>query len=86
MLEVTGDVEVLVGLRGLVDKTKEKERIERGVKSVEKDIGVMTKRLENKNFIANAPPEVVEEAKKQLGQLERQRTRLHEARGLVEEL
>jgi valyl-tRNA synthetase len=86
VLEVTGDVEVLVGLRGLVDKTKEKERIERGVKSVEKDIGVMTKRLENKNFIANAPPEVVEEAKKQLAQLERQRTRLFEARGLVDEL
>jgi len=86
VLEVTGDVEVLVGLRGLVDKTKEKERIDRGLKSVEKDIGVMTKRLENKNFIANAPPEVVAEAKQQLAQLERQRARLDEARGLVDEL
>jgi valyl-tRNA synthetase len=86
VLEVTGDVEVLVGLRGLVDKAKEKERSERGLKSVEKDLGVMTKRLENKNFIANAPPEVVEEAKQQLAQLERQRARLLEARGLVDEL
>ncbi|HSU41347.1 MAG TPA: valine--tRNA ligase [Polyangiaceae bacterium] len=86
VLEVTGDIEVLVGLRGLVEKTKEEERIERGLKSVEKDIGVMTKRLENKNFVANAPPEVVAEAKQQLAQLERQRARLLEARGLVDEL
>jgi valyl-tRNA synthetase len=86
LLEVAGDIEVLVGLRGLVDPVKEKERIERGVKGVEKDIGVMTKRLENKNFIANAPPEVVVEARAQLAQLERQRERLQEARGLLDEL
>jgi valyl-tRNA synthetase len=86
VLDVAGDVEVLVGLRGLVDKTKEKERVERGLKSVEKDILVMTKRLENKNFIANAPPEVVAEARQQLAQLERQRARLLEALALVDEL
>jgi valyl-tRNA synthetase len=86
VLDVAGDVEILVGLRGLVDKSKEAERVERGLKSVEKDIAVMTKRLENKNFIANAPPEVVAEARAQLAQLERQRARLLEARGLVDEL
>jgi valyl-tRNA synthetase len=86
VLDVAGDIEVLVGLRGLVDKAKEKERVERGLKGVEKDILVMTKRLENKNFIANAPPEVVAEAKEQLARLERQRERLIEARGLVDEL
>ena len=46
----------------------------------------MTKRLENKNFIANAPPEVVVEARAQLAQLERQRARLFEAQKLIEEL
>jgi len=86
LLDLAGDIEVLVGLRGLVDKTKERERIERGQKAVEKDIVVMTKRLENKNFIANAPPEVVVEARAQLGQLERRRVRLGEALKLVDEL
>jgi valyl-tRNA synthetase len=86
LLEVAGDIEVLVGLRGLVDKAKEKERVERALKSVEKDSTVMTKRLENKNFIANAPPEVVAEARQQLAQLERQRARLIEALALVDEL
>ena len=86
LLDVAGDIEVLVGLRGLVDKTKENERILRGIKTVEKDITVMTKRLENKNFIANAPPEVVVEARAQLGQLERRRERLGEALKLLDEL
>jgi valyl-tRNA synthetase len=86
VLELAGDVEVLVGLRGLVDKAREAERIARGRKAVEKDILVMTKRLENKNFIANAPPEVVTEARAQLAQLERQHARLLEARALLDEL
>ena len=77
---------MLVGLKGLVDPAKEKERVERELKRVEKDITVMSKRLENKNFIANAPPEVVAEAKKTLAQLERQRERLIEARALIGEL
>ena len=86
VLDLAGDVEVLVGLKGLVDPAKEKERVERELKRVEKDITVMSKRLENKNFIANAPPEVVAEAKKTLAQLERQRERHIEARALVAEL
>jgi len=86
VLDLAGDVEVLVGLKGLVDPAKEKERVERELKRVEKDITVMSKRLENKNFIANAPPEVVAEAKQTLAQLERQRERLIEARALVGEL
>ena len=86
VLDVAGDVEVLVGLRGLVDKTRAAERITRALKAVEKDLVVMTKRLENKNFIANAPPEVVTEARAQLAQLERQRARLLEAHKLLDEL
>jgi valyl-tRNA synthetase len=86
VLDVAGDVEVLVGLRGLVDKTRAAERLTRALKAVEKDIVVMTKRLENKNFVANAPPEVVTEARAQLAQLERQRARLFDAQKLITEL
>jgi valyl-tRNA synthetase len=86
VLDVAGDVEVLVGLKGLVEPAKEKERVERERKRVEKDIGVMTKRLANQNFIANAPPEVVTEAREGLARLERQLSRLSEALALVDEL
>jgi valyl-tRNA synthetase len=79
-------VEVLVGLRGLVEPAKERERIERQLKKGEKDIAVLEKRLSNQNFVANAPPEVVTEANQQLEQLRRQKVRLAEALTLVGEL
>jgi valyl-tRNA synthetase len=83
---VAADVEVLVGLKGLVEPAKESERIERTLKKIEKDVQVLDKRLKNPNFVANAPAEVVEEARKQLAALERQKERLNEARALVDEL
>jgi valyl-tRNA synthetase len=83
---VAADVEVLVGLRGLVDARKEEERIERTLKKIQKDIDVLEKRLKNPNFVANAPAEVVAQAREQLAALERQKERLNEAKGLVKEL
>src|SRR5258705_7746085 len=58
-LNVAGDVEVLVNLKGHIDPVKEQERIEREVKRVSKDIDVMEKRLANQSFVANAPAEVL---------------------------
>ncbi len=86
VLSVAGEVEVLVGLRGLVSADAEKDRIERAIKKTQKDIDVMEKRLANPKFVENAPPEVVVEAREQLAALKRQVARLEEARGLVGEL
>ncbi|HVR18529.1 MAG TPA: valine--tRNA ligase [Polyangiaceae bacterium] len=86
VVNVAGDVEVLVGLAGHVDPNKEKERIERGKKKLDKDIAVLEKRLASENFVKNAPPEVVAEARAQLEQLKRQRERLVDAESLVGEL
>jgi valyl-tRNA synthetase len=86
IVTVAGDIEVLVGLAGLVDPKKEDERIERGVKKLDKDIAVLEKRLAGEHFVKNAPPEVVAEARALLEQLKRQRERLLEARALVREL
>lgn len=86
VLSIAGDIEVLVGLRGLVDPEKERERVERNLKKVAKDIEVMNKRLSNANFVQNAPPEVVTEARGQLAALERQHAGLLQARQIVEEL
>jgi len=86
LVSVAGDVEVLVGLLGLVEAKKELERIERNIKKADKDITVLEKRLTNANFVKNAPPEVVTETRGQLDQLKLQKTRLEEARGLAHEL
>jgi valyl-tRNA synthetase len=86
LVSVAGDVEVLVGLAGLVEPKKEQERIERGVKKLDKDIAVLEKRLASDNFVKNAPPDVVAEARALLEQLRRQRERLIEAKAFVDEL
>ena len=86
VLTVAGEVEVLVGLLGLVDAEHERDRIARSTKKLVKDIESLAKRLENKKFLDNAPPEVVVEAREQLAALERQKARLEEGLSLVEEL
>ena len=86
VLSVAGDVEVLVGLLGLVDAAHELERVERSLKKLEKDIVGLEKRLANKGFVDKAPPEVVAEAREQLEGLKRQKARLEEARELAKEL
>jgi len=55
------------------------------MKKVKKDIEVMEKRLANQNYVANAPPEVVAEARVLLDQLRRQDSHLLEALKLAEE-
>jgi valyl-tRNA synthetase len=86
VLDVAGDVEVLVGLLGLVSAQKEQERIERTMKKLAKDIDLLQKRLSNQSFVDKAPAEVVAEAREQKAALERQQARLEEARSLVSEL
>ncbi|MFZ5890759.1 MAG: valine--tRNA ligase [Myxococcota bacterium] len=86
LVSVAGDVEVLVGLRGLVEPKKEEERLSRQLKKADKDIKVLEGRLANKNFVDNAPADVVSEAKALLEQLRLQRTRVQEALALVHEL
>ena len=86
LVSAAGDVEVLVGLRGLVEAKKEEERLSRQLKKTEKDIKVLEGRLANKNFVDNAPPEVVAESKALLEQMKRQYQRIQEAQALVHEL
>ncbi len=86
VLSVAGEVEVLVGLKGLVDADKERERVERSIKKVQKDLAVLQKRLDNPKFVDKAPPEVVAEARSQREQLTEQHSRLQEALALAAEL
>ena len=82
----TGAIEVLVGLKGLVDKKHEEERIVRETKKCEKDLAAIEKKLSSKNFADKAPKEVVDEAHAQKKAMEEALVRLKEALSLVDEL
>jgi valyl-tRNA synthetase len=86
VVTVLEGVQVLVGLRGLVDAKKEAERIANSIKKAEKDIGVLEKRLNNPAYLEKAPPELVAEVREQLSSLQRQVAQLNDAKHLVDEL
>lgn len=85
-VSVAGEVELWVGLKGLVEAAKEQERIERRLKKLDKDLAGLAKRLNNPKFTEKAPPDVVEEVRQQVQSLTEQRARLEAAKTVVAEL
>src|SRR5690606_30823194 len=51
-------VDVIVPLEGLVDIDAEVKRLQKAMEKTQKDIGVLSKKLENENFIKNAPEDL----------------------------
>lgn len=76
-------VRVVIPLQGLVDIDEEIKRIQKAIEKVEKDVSLLTGRLNNENFVKNAAEEVVqadrmllENAKKQAEDLRESLLRL----------
>lgn len=59
-------VDVIVPLEGLVDIAVEVDRIKKAIEKLQKDVGILTKRLSDDNFVANAPGDIVEQGRRQL--------------------
>ena len=81
-----GAIEVVVGLKGLVTATDERTRIENALKKIDKDIGVIDKKLGAKGFVDRAPKEVVEETHAQRLALVQAKASLEESKKLADEL
>lgn len=86
VVNVAGDVEALVGLKGLIDPQQEEDRISRRLEKLEKDIVSLKKRLQNPKFVEKAPPELVQEVRDQLTSCQEQKQHLEDAKVLLSEL
>jgi valyl-tRNA synthetase len=71
---------VVVPLEGLVDFEEEIRRIDKTLEKLEKEIGVLDKKLANPNYAKNAPEEIVNADKTQLGYLSEKVKQLREQR------
>ena len=60
---VFGKNQVHVLLKGLLDYDEERKRLKKEISKVEKDIGVLNKKLSNQGFLKNAPPEIVDDVR-----------------------
>lgn len=71
-LVIQDGVEVYLPLSGLIDPVKERARLEKQSSKLEKEIEKLLSRLESKGFTDKAPPELVENAREALKELEDQ--------------
>ena len=61
--DVMGDVEIAVPLAGLIDRDKERERVNKEIGRKENEAKGMASRLANPSFVDRAPREVVEQTR-----------------------
>ena len=73
---VSGGATFILDVAGSVDLAVVKTRLEKEVAKAEKEIGVIDKKLGNKNFVDRAPADVVEEQKERRADYEERREKL----------
>jgi valyl-tRNA synthetase len=66
------DFEAYVSLRGLIDRPKEIQRLEKQKAELQKRLQSARAKLENANFVKNAPPEIVQQQRDLVTDLESQ--------------
>jgi valyl-tRNA synthetase len=76
---VAGKLPVAVPLAGIVDVAAERVRHDKELLKVGKEIDGLEKRLANREFVAKAPAEVVEEMRERLRHAQDRRTQVAEA-------
>ena len=82
---VTG-MEIYLELKGLIDTVKEKERIEKAKKGLEKEIARTSGKLNNQGFIAKAPEDVIEKEREKLKEFEEKMNSLNERIAFLDKL
>ncbi len=75
---VSGDVQVLIPLSGVVDLAHERERIDKALQKTTGQLQQVRTRLENPGYVANAPAEVVAKSRARAEELEAERQRLQQ--------
>jgi len=69
-LQVAGDVQIFVPLKGMVDAVAEAERLIKEIGKIEKEIEQFAKKLENPSFVDRAPADVVAREREKLAEAE----------------
>ncbi|MCM2359776.1 MAG: valine--tRNA ligase [Geobacteraceae bacterium] len=85
-LQVAGEVQILVPLKGLVDVEEEEKRLLKEIGKIEKDIDFLGKKLENPSFVERAPVEVVAKEREKLAELAGKKRLLEESLAKIRRL
>jgi len=78
-LQVAGEVEIVVPLKGLVDVEEEEKRLLKEIGKIDKDVDFLGKKLENPSFVERAPAELVEKEREKLAELDNKKRLLEQS-------
>ena len=78
-LQVAGDVEIVVPLKGLVDVEEEEKRLLKEIGKIDKDVEFLAKKLENPSFVERAPADVVAKEREKLAEFANKKQVLEES-------
>jgi valyl-tRNA synthetase len=67
--DIRAEMEVYVPLSGVVNLDAERDRLKKEIARAQGELAAVKKKLENPNFVQNAPAEVVEKDKARVGEL-----------------
>jgi valyl-tRNA synthetase len=81
---VIAGAEIYVPLEGILDLTQERDRLQKEIAKISKDIEVFSKKLSNKNFVDKAPKEVVEKDAAKLEEFKVKREKLEQSLKMLE--
>lgn len=68
-IQVVGEIQVYVPLKGLVDVAEEEKRLLKEIAKLVKEIELFSKKLENPSFVDRAPAEIVEKERAKLAEV-----------------
>ncbi len=78
-IQVAGDLQIFVPLKGLVDVVAEAQRLLKEIGKLEKEIEMFSKKLENPAFVDRAPADVVEKEREKLSEVTAKKDLLEES-------
>jgi len=76
--QLVGQMEVLVPMAGLIDKDAEIARLNKELEKLQKEIGKISGKLNNENFVSKAPEAVVAKEKAKLEEMSAASSKLNE--------
>jgi valyl-tRNA synthetase len=85
-IQVAGDVQIFVPLKGMVDVEAEEPRLLKEIAKTEKDIELFSKKLENPSFVDRAPADIVAKEKEKLAVVTAKKEVLEASLGKIRKL
>jgi valyl-tRNA synthetase len=85
-VQLVGNMEVLVPMKGLINKEEEIERLSKKLSKLEKEIAKLSGKLSNEKFVSNAPEAVVKKEQEKLDEFKSSFAKLSEQLKNIENL